>query len=353
MAKTEFILQGLTPSSHIDAVRRLFDLSDIQNVLLGVAFINESGVKQIEAQLMANTACVTVFAGIRNDTTSYQGLVRLHDIVNRLYTVDTGARAFIFHPKLFLVRGKERARLLVGSANLTLAGLNRNIEAGMLLDFDLTDDDDRALINEIEMQFDAAVTDYSDNIVKVRSLADLDELLATGRLIDEIDIAPRDGLVGDGAISGRDEEGSCGESMEHGLVVPRIKLKVKSLRSGIFRAKTDSSTINDHKAPEAEAIAVSATPVPPPPAAPSGGELPKGTPSFAFKRQYPYRYSTEGPRMRAARLKRDAKARGETTYNTGQPCRYGHYDDRFVCNGKCRECNRQDSEQANRLRLYR
>jgi hypothetical protein len=86
MAKTEFILQGLTPSSHIDAVRRLFDLSDIQNVLLGVAFINESGVKYIEAQLMVNTPCVTVFAGIRNDITSYQGLARLHRVVNRLYT---------------------------------------------------------------------------------------------------------------------------------------------------------------------------------------------------------------------------------------------------------------------------
>lgn len=354
MAKTEFILQGLTPSSHIDAVRRLFDLSDIENVLLGVAFINESGVKQIEAQLMANIACVTIFAGIRNGTTSYQGLVRLHDVVNRLYTVDTGARAFIFHPKLFLVRGKERARLLVGSANLTFAGLNRNIEAGMLLDFDLTDDDDRALINELEMQFDAAVTDHPDNIVKVSSLADLDKLLANGRLIDETDIASRDGLVGDGAISGRDEEGSCSESTEHGLVVPRIKLKVKSFRSSIFKAKTVSSTINDPKAPEAEAIVVSATPEPPIPVAPSDGEsVTRGAASFAFKRQYPYRYSTEGPRIRAARLRREAKARGKTTYNTGRPCRFGHHADRFVCNGKCRECNRQDSEKANRLGLYR
>jgi hypothetical protein len=218
----------------------------------------------------------------------------------------------------------------------------------MLLDFDLTDDDDRTLINELEMQFDAAVTDHPENIVKIDGLADLDELLATGRLIDETDIAPRDGLVGDGAISGRDEEDSRSESTEHGLVVPRMKLKVKSFRSSIFQAKTVSSTINDHKAPEAEVevIVVSATPVPSTHVAPSDGE-------FAFKRRYPYRYSKEGPRIRAARLRREAKARGETTYNTSQPCRFGHHADRFVCNGKCRECNRQDSEKANRLGLYR
>jgi HKD family nuclease len=346
--KAELILQGLTPSSHVDAVRRLFDLSDIRNVLLGVAFINESGVRQIEAQLLANTASVTVFAGIRNDATSYQGLVRLHDAVNTLYTVDTSARTFIFHPKLFLVRGKERARLLVGSANLTFAGLNRNIEAGMLLDFDLTDEDDRVLIDEIEMQFDAAVRDYPDNIVKVGSLADLDELLAARRLIDEVDIALHDSLIRDGTISGRDDED------EYDLVVPRMKLKVKSLQNEIFKAKITSSTINDHKASDAEAIAISATPVPPPPVAPSGSEsIPRDTSNFAFRRKKPYRYSTEGPKKRAARLRREAKARGETTYNTGQPCRFNHYADRFVCNGKCRECNRQDSAKANRLGLYR
>lgn len=85
-------------------------LPDIQKVLLSVAFITESGVEKIEAQLMAHAACVTVFAGIRNDTTSYQGLIRLQGIVSKLYTVDTGSRTVIFHPKLYLARGRERAR---------------------------------------------------------------------------------------------------------------------------------------------------------------------------------------------------------------------------------------------------
>jgi len=93
-------------------------------------------VERIEEHVAQHAACATVFAGIRNDVTSYQGLVRLRRIVGELYTVDTGSRTLIFHPKLYLVRAKEHARLTIGSANLTLARLNNNIEAGVRLGFD-------------------------------------------------------------------------------------------------------------------------------------------------------------------------------------------------------------------------
>jgi len=200
MATPEFILQGFTASTHIDASQQLFDLPDIQKVLVSVAFISEGGVERIEAHLMPHAACATVFAGIRNGTTSYQGLARLHRIVNQLCTVDTGSRTLIFHPKLYLVRGREHARLVIGSANLTLAGLNNNIEAGMLLDFDLTDAADKAEIDKIEMLFAASLTDYPDHVVKVGNIADLDELLRANRLIDEnVESSPRDAIESDGA----------------------------------------------------------------------------------------------------------------------------------------------------------
>src|SRR5439155_25227165 len=136
MATPEFILQGFTSTTHIDALHRLFDLPDVQKVLVSAAFASEGGVERIEAHLIPHLACTIIFVGIRNGATSCQGLARLHRVVNELYTVDTGSRTVIFHPKLYLVRGRERARLIIGSANLTLAGLHYNIEAGMLLDFD-------------------------------------------------------------------------------------------------------------------------------------------------------------------------------------------------------------------------
>jgi hypothetical protein len=104
MATPEFILQGFTARTHIDVLQRLFDLPDIQRVLVSVAFVTEGGVEKLEAQIIPHAARATIFAGIRNDATSYQGLVRLHSIVSQLYTVDTGSQTVIFHPKLYFVR---------------------------------------------------------------------------------------------------------------------------------------------------------------------------------------------------------------------------------------------------------
>ena len=54
MAQKEFILQGFTTRTHADAIRELFGIPDIKRVVLSVAFVNESGVQQIEAQLKAH-----------------------------------------------------------------------------------------------------------------------------------------------------------------------------------------------------------------------------------------------------------------------------------------------------------
>lgn len=224
MAEKEFILQGFSKQTHVDAVRGLFDIPDIQSVVLSVAFVSESGVQQIEKKLKPHAAHLTVLAGIRNDITSHQGLARLYNIGGSLYTVDTGSRTVIFHPKVYLVRGEARARLVVGSANLTLGGLNNNIEAGMLLDFDLAIDSDKAVVDEIEHQLSALPASYPDNVVKIGDRADLDKMLDSGRLVDETALpAPRPATSarGGGAVD----------------TVPRIKLKVVPLRRTLAKAK--------------------------------------------------------------------------------------------------------------------
>ncbi len=224
MAHKEFILQGFTPRTHADAVRELFNLPDIRKVVLSVAFVSESGVDQIATQLKAHSAQVTVFAGIRNDITSHQGLKRLHAISGRLYVVDTGSRMVVFHPKLYMVRGKSHARLLLGSANLTLGGLNNNIEAGMLLHFDLSDANDKAVVDGIEAQLAILPTDYPGNILKIGSIAELDSMLASGRLVDEMAIPPPRPTTSAGSAGASDS-------------VARIKLKVLPIRRALAKAK--------------------------------------------------------------------------------------------------------------------
>jgi len=348
MARPEFILQGFTSDTHIDAFQRLFDVPDVQKVLLSVAFASEGGVQRIEEHVMPHAACTTAFVGVRNGSTSYQGLARLRRAVDELYTVDTGSRTLIFHPKLYFVRGREHARLIVGSANLTLAGLHYNIEGGMLLDFDLADTTDRAEADKIETLFAASVADYPKHVVKVSSVADLDEMLAANRLIDE-DAKPAaqeavDSDKADPVCEANDDD----DADDGGL--PRIRLKTKAL-GGNVKAHLFSREIENDEAVADEESEAPAQPLP-------ASEIevepePEDTAPFVYGTSRPSYRGGEGPRLRAARLKAEAKAKGKKWYFTGLPCKYGHIEDRLVSNGKCRECNRQDSEQSNRLGLYR
>lgn len=223
MAVKEFILQGFTSRTHADVVRELFTLQDIKKVFISVAFVSESGVEQIAAHLEANSKKVTVFAGVRNDITSYQGLSRLFNISDKLYIVDTGSRMVVFHPKIYMVCGKTHARLLIGSANLTLGGLHNNIEAGMLFHFDLSDAADKSVVDVIEAQFKGMTTDYPNNILKINSIGELDSMLANGRLTDEMAIPPPRPSTSAGAMSTSDP-------------ITRIKLKNKPLRKALSKA---------------------------------------------------------------------------------------------------------------------
>lgn len=224
MPKKSFVFQGVTTNTHANAVRDLFTVPNIKRVIISVAFVSESGVQQIEKELRAYAKQLTVFAGIRNDITSYQGLSLLHSITTKLHTVDTGSRTVIFHPKMYMVRGEGFARLLIGSANLTLGGLNNNIEAGMVIDFDLAVADDLAVVNEIEKQLIGLPAEYPDHITLIKKIADLDIMLAGGRLTDEMALAPpRPTTAADGS-SGKD-------------TVPRITLKVPPIRRALAKAK--------------------------------------------------------------------------------------------------------------------
>ena len=226
MAKAEFILQGFTTRTHRAAVRELFDVPDIERILLSVSYIKESGVQEIENQLKAHAANATILAGVRNEITSHQGVTRLHRIRRiNLYTVDTGSRQVVFHPKFYLARGRTHARLLVGSANLTLGGLNNNIEAGLILDLDLADPADKALIENIESQIAALPRDYPSHVVKVTDVRELDEMLRTGRLVDETAVAPPRPTTSAVQSSGTSD------------TVPRIKLKVPPLRSALKKVR--------------------------------------------------------------------------------------------------------------------
>lgn len=252
MTKSTFILQGFTAKTHTEAVLRLFDVVDVERAILSVAFVSKSGADLLAPKLGIHGPKTKAFIGIRNDITSTQGAAQLLAAGTSLFVVDTGSRNVLFHPKLYLVRGKTEARLIIGSANLTLGGMNNNIEAGVAIDIDLTNAAERTLVDAIEVEFDALAAKYPSHILPITTLAELDALEASGRLIDEL-AAPPPRPVNSGTSPASD-------------TVPRIKLKVPPLRRLLLAAKKAAKPAAKVAAPTAAKKTVGAPkkPVAPP-----------------------------------------------------------------------------------------
>jgi len=186
MAELELILQAATDATHAGAIRALLKRVTADSLLISVAFVREAGVEAIEEALKPVGAKARFFVGIRNDITTVQGIKRLLALKGRLYAVDTGSRDTIFHPKLYLAVNKQKAGLIVGSANLTFQGLNNNIEASAVVTLDMGDSKDSKFVLDTKNLFDGLVRDHPDHVFEIRNEGEADALFDSGRLSDEL-----------------------------------------------------------------------------------------------------------------------------------------------------------------------
>lgn len=163
-----------------------------------VAFAKRSGVKHLIADLrsFAASAQVKMAVGVDLGGTSAEGLTALLDALEgrgSIWVVHN-ENGSTFHPKVYLFKSDTRAHLIVGSGNLTEGGLFDNYEASLGLELDLTLDDDRVFLEQIE-----GVLDGYEDVTSGTSIELTRETLA--RLIAE-------GYLPAEAYSRRAEEGA-------------------------------------------------------------------------------------------------------------------------------------------------
>ncbi len=190
MATSDFIFQGFQPRSHASALERALKLKVIQHGILSAAFVNEGGVEILASHIAPVAKNLVVYAGIRNDITSRQGLEALLKLGVKLYAVDTGSRRLIFHPKIYLTRSKEAAHVIIGSANFTAGGLNNNIEGSVVLDLEMANAADAKLCKSIEDQFAALPGKYPKHVIHITGKDVLAKMHEEGRLLDESEVEP-------------------------------------------------------------------------------------------------------------------------------------------------------------------
>jgi HKD family nuclease len=190
MAKATFILQAISNQNHSHLLKSIFS-TQLEMILISVAFAKTQGVNVIADSLRLNSKNAKIFVGIRNDITSYQAIEMLLDTGAEVYTVDTGSRNTIFHPKIYLAKNKKQADVVIGSANLTFNGLHNNIESSSVLSLNLDDKEDAKFFNDAVSLFDSMPTSFPEHVLKITNKKTIKDLFLSGRLTDETVVKPK------------------------------------------------------------------------------------------------------------------------------------------------------------------
>lgn len=158
---------------------------------VAVAWVRASGVSHLEDSLvkfLKSGGHLRFIVGIDLHNTSFEGLkalVKLEEHGTSETFVYHNEAGSVFHPKVYLFRNVEEARLIVGSNNMTASGLYSNVEAGLQLDTALSDD-------VIESALDAMASwrDTSSGFALKLDKPLLSKLLDNGYIKKEANIRP-------------------------------------------------------------------------------------------------------------------------------------------------------------------
>ena len=149
------------------AFQQLIESGEWNSLDVAVAWVRRSGTRHVVPYLqdfLADGGTARFTVGVDIENTSQEGLEDLLSLAES-GTSETfiyhNESAVTFHPKLYLFSNVQRARLIVGSNNLTEAGLFTNTEAGLQIDAGIDDE----VIRDTRISL-ASWRDPSENLAK-------------------------------------------------------------------------------------------------------------------------------------------------------------------------------------------
>lgn len=126
-----------------------------------VAWAKHSGLSRLQNDILRFRAAggyAEIILGVDEGGATVEGLslaLKLFDEAHVFH--DPGQRTF--HPKIYAVEGASSATLIVGSGNATKGGLFTNFEAGLVVNLELSDECDAALLSDVRAYFDRLGSD--------------------------------------------------------------------------------------------------------------------------------------------------------------------------------------------------
>ena len=168
VVKIRFLGQGLQQEGESIGSILINGFQDIEfnSFLAFVAFVGVAGISQLREHILTSkTHIITwkVFIGIDQKATSKEALQALIDldINTKIYFTPT---RITYHPKIYLFEGDTKARVVIGSSNLTERGLFNNVEASIIIDITYPDEEGIAVIQQIKTYFQTFTNGENTNI---------------------------------------------------------------------------------------------------------------------------------------------------------------------------------------------
>ena len=187
MAIAKYSLQRIDEGSFEDIVKDILKKTHSKAFYYS-AFLRKESVLELE-ELLKNEENFSAVIGVRNGTTSFQGLEALQATGVKLYVVDTGSAMTIFHAKSLLVVDEENnlAYAVFGSSNFTPGGFYRNIESNVYLELDLNKEEDVKFYSDFISCHENLVenNNNSDNVLLISDVSSINDFLLDGRVVDE------------------------------------------------------------------------------------------------------------------------------------------------------------------------
>jgi hypothetical protein len=165
---------------------------------IAVAWVRRSGTQHLEEpfkKFLGRGGFAQVTVGVDIENTSAEGLkdfLTLEANGNIETYIHHNESDTTFHPKVYLLRNDSDARLIVGSNNLTGAGLYVNTEAGLQLDAPVND----PLIRDARTAL-AAWRDPSTGLAKRLDATLLNDLVRLGYVFPELELRRRRRAIGE------------------------------------------------------------------------------------------------------------------------------------------------------------
>lgn len=153
-----FLGQGFTDISDESVGQLIVDslTNDAFNQFTAiVAFASEGGVRSIIDHIenaKKHLTNIEFYIGVDQQATSHEALNLLLESGIDPYIYHTVSH-IIFHPKIYIFEGEKQGKIIVGSSNLTVQGLFQNMEASLIVDFEMNNNQGINLLNQIKNHY--------------------------------------------------------------------------------------------------------------------------------------------------------------------------------------------------------